>query len=351
MNDAPLSNTSSDYIFVDPVWHVDSGNQYRNRFTYTKSLQYRMATMQTRNDIRVSYSNPDFPYIISAHRMKIVYQNSSVFAGQADMATFEIPLGTTPGNYIYWFYWGGYKDCVDVNVQASVVAQPFGNRNATTAVGFTKINHCEFTNIITVPSSRTMCRAVVANSAQECLTKCSQDGSCTAVQAVRLQNPSHTLPYTPNIPWTRYNSALYDNSLKTVLGPCGHFTVNNREKNGCDLINTNCNNASLKLLPPDTYICFGVSVTRDQDIQAAEDYQISLDPSDPIFYSTCWFKIANTGFTNYPIPPVEPLPWAYGEKCVTCEFQALTNTAALDYVPDWDKGLADVCKNCDTSTF
>jgi len=164
------------------------------------------------------------------------------------------------------------------------------------------------------------------------------------------KNPANTLPYTVNLPYTGQNqSEVAPNTFPPqYIGPCGYHSVNQRAQAGCKQLSSTCNATTLK--PKDTdYICYGLVPWRDQDFQVAEDYQLTDDPLDPKFYSTCWLKVDAGGFLAIAVPP-KPLPdWNVGDQCITCDFQSQAWALNNSMAPDWTQGLSTECVNCDST--
>jgi len=327
---------------------MDPMNPFGRSFGFNVD-QYELLSTYSATDLRLSYKNEKYPFIVAANRFRVSYINHTVFASQADLANFQIPSGQATGNYIYWFYWGGYKDCVDINVQATTVVNRYGVLNNTQPVTFKKLDHCEFTFVKQPSSTKSGCKVATANDASACIAACAQDSSCNNVQAVRKTNPPGTLPYTPNIPFLKFDATQVDTSVfpNVIFGPCGALTNHNRTVSGCTVSQPTCPASSFASTPDNAYICYGLTPHRDQDFQAAEDFVTTDDPNDPIFYSTCWFKIPGNGFTNIPPPAVAPLPWIYAEKCISCDFQAKAKAANSSAIVAWENGLVYFCANCD----
>jgi hypothetical protein len=253
---------------------------------------------------------------------------------------------------VHWF-WGGYRDCVDVNVQAATVQMPtivnrYGIYNTSAALKFVKMEHCEFFNVWN-PLTQCTLLPVTNMNAKPIMDVCIMYGrSCTAVQCARMNNPSTSLSWTPGIPYTWANATeLYTG------GRCGSVSIDARTKTGCKWYNSMCNETTLrgKSADFDDQVCFGFEPTRDQAAQTSEDYIITNDPLDPRWYSTCWLKVANGGFINTP-PVTTPYPsWKAGDKCVTCAFRQQVQ-ANNDYtVANWANGLTNTCVNCDEPDF
>jgi hypothetical protein len=253
-----------------------------------------------------------------------------------------------------FFYWGGYKDCVDVNVQAPTAAMPLiANRYGllptdpklpAAAKPFEKLNHCEFRY---VQSLRVPCQVMTARSAQGCLDACAKDGGCTGVQAVRRTNVPGTLPRAVSLPTMAFQPLDVPNpSVADQLNyPCSGISIQSRSR--CSSPNPQC------VLPAgtadDAYICYGFNPFRDIGNQVEEDYSVSLDPTNPKFYSTCWVKVIPGGFLNIAPAVPQASAWRAGDKCVSCGFLHNATVVPLHIAPDWATGLTTPCLSCDAA--
>ena len=65
-----------------------------------------------KDDVRVAYKNPNLPWIVALHRFDITFHSPKA----SDTAWFRFPPDTPPGQYIAHYMWGGYRDCVDIDV-------------------------------------------------------------------------------------------------------------------------------------------------------------------------------------------------------------------------------------------
>jgi hypothetical protein len=101
----------------------------------------------------------------------------------------------------------------------------------------------------------------------------------------------------------------------------------------------------------DTYVCYPLLPRTATDV--IPEYVVSLDPEDPIFYSTCYLREKNIEFEGYTYDPNADnsttkntnsfAPWRFYDKCISCNDQLL-NTRS-DLIPKWT--LSPVCINCD----
>jgi hypothetical protein len=263
------------------------------------------------------------------------------------MASFSVPGLKGAGNYIYHFMWGGYRDCVDVNVRTTTVANRYGIYNTSAANTWVRLDHCEFYFVL---NPVTTCTKIgTTRSVQTCLTACQSAGNgCKGVQVARYSNPSGTLPYTPGVPLLWFNITQLDETTApyTTTGRCGDPSIHGRAKAGCDIVSPRCNATKLAAAADD-YICFGLTPYRDQNLQASEDYILTSDSADPRFYSSCWLKVPNGGFLNVPAYEQPLTKWDVGDKCVDCTYRDSARTAGTNIAADWATQLSSQCINCD----
>jgi hypothetical protein len=98
-------------------------------------------------------------------------------------------------------------------------------------------------------------------------------------------------------------------------------------------------------------VCYSLLPRTATDV--IPEYVVSLDPEDPIFYSTCYLREKNIEFEGYTYDPNADnsttkntnsfAPWRFYDKCISCNDQLL-NTRS-DLIPKWT--LSPVCINCD----
>jgi hypothetical protein len=290
--------------------------------------------------------------IISASRFYNSFAEHNPYAHQYNLANFRVPSARAAGEYILHFMWGGYRDCVDINVQpASLpIVNRYGIYNTSATVNWFKMEHCEFFFVLNPLTPCTLVPAATLN-AKPVLDACLKYGtSCTAVQCARLDNRATSLPWTVGIPYPLHNlTALNSGTGKPVDSACGYASIDVRTKAGCtQFTNKNCNQTALRMKSTDAddQVCFGLQPYRDQDFQAAEDFLISDDPLDPRWYSTCWLKVANGGFQNIPTIATAYPSWKAGDQCVTCGFRKSVQAANYYTVANWANSLTSTCVNC-----
>lgn len=354
-----------DYYFKEPMG-IDSTNptfinreraytdkarpsQYRGN-NLPRIIQTRFQDEFIKLDKRASYASSKYPWIEAVDVFDNPLSEHYVYNNQASMARFKIPARHGPGDYVVWFYWSGYRDCVDVNVMAgsAPVALRYGYNTTGMLSQVIKQDHCEYTYI---PDARTMARKV--NNITRDISLCIADArraNSAGVQVVRAFNPAGALPFPVNLPYIRYE---YAEPPVGVINPCRGFSVYERLTNNCTKApGNNLRPGMFGQLNEDDFICFGVSPLRNQDNQVEEDYTIASDPQDPVFYSTCFQFVPVGGFLNVPPITYTPPSWSVGDKCIDCDFYASLSKLNYTQIPDWSKGISSMttgggCIPCD----
>ena len=113
-----------------------------------------------------------FSWIESISAFYNPYVEHTAYANQNDIARFSIPARQGPGDYIVWFFWQGYMDCVDVNVVSGTkdVVNRYGLLASSAPSTMVKMDHCEYTYIGT---AATQCRKITATrDASQCIADC-----------------------------------------------------------------------------------------------------------------------------------------------------------------------------------
>jgi len=345
-NAAPLDPLGSEIIQRDPTMIA------KGKFSLpASSKMYAYWDNITVADKRASYSSTKYPFIESVSRFTPPRGTSS---GAQYIANFVVNATSGPGDYVVWYAFVGYTDCVDVNVQAAPVATELRyGKNVTGPSNndYIKVEHCEFrlvteaiTPCVKLPPSR---------SVQQCLTACSETANCTAVQVVRASVPlAGTSPWTAGFPATVYNKSQDALVNAANTGPCGSRSIHERQVAGCAVENTQCTAATLGL-GPDDFVCFGLAPPVEKVAggllnQALEVFENALEATDPRFFSTCYWKNTDRGFTNIAPRGVAPLvPWQAGDSCVTCASRVAARNAPKEIAFDWVSGVTSTCVNCD----
>ena len=182
------------------------------------------------------------------------FQEHIPYGGQSALARFQVPARHGPGDYIAWFYWGGYKDCIDINIRAGTtpVLNRYGLNSTAAAPTVIKLDHCEFTY---VNQATTKLRKIgPSRNATQCINDCIKLGpsQCSSVQVVRATNPPMvTQNYTVNIPLV----PQFYNASDIPLYLCDQLLVHTRATNGCKQPPTgNALPSFMKTVAPDEYV-------------------------------------------------------------------------------------------------
>lgn len=343
----PINQNHSAYIPIDPVLRPMFKTYQPTATLY--EYQYKNETLK--EDARVSYQSAKYPWIDSVHMFWIPAAN----AVASDIARFKITPRQGPGDYIFFYKWAGYSDCIDINVRPEPVVHRYGKVNATNplSVRWKRIDHCEFTWVREVA---TTCRLITMNTTNTntALEQCQKDcaakshNACPNVQAVRVKNlpAPKVFPQVENIPY------------KTIgFPPCDESSVAERIADGCTAAplssHPGCSASSTAKAGPDDYVCYGLSPWLPNDLKATDNHQIVDDPADPRFYSTCWFRDEDRGFVTGGLPPQPPVlqSWRVYDQCLSCPFVNKVNDAITrgdsKTVFNWAAGVTNICANCD----
>jgi len=315
-------------------------------------------------DKRVAYKSADYPWIEMVNAFYIPSYPSSqlgYFSFTVDIARFVVPGAHGPGDYVVFFNWAGYSDCVDVNVVAGTtpVAHRYGlASNETTPSEAVKLDHCQWTNLLELKTAPRILNKTDM-SVDACIADCAaQGGYCTGVQVVRASNLAGTMATGVNYPNHPYvwNQSAYDAAnaagpwLVTpydagYFDPCMSNVAMNRNQWGCQSEDA----AAAKINPaPDDFVFFGVLPWRNQDLQVSEDYYIVKDATDPAWYSTCFLMTSPNTFLDIPslASAYTPPSWAVAQQCMNCDFWATLGDVKYTSVPDWTQAFDSQCANC-----
>jgi len=249
---------------------------------------------------------------------------SALQAQRPDVAHFWIPGYSGFGRYLVQYVWSGYRDVVDVDFLPQNVTNVYGVPSNTTR--WRRIDHCLFNNPRSIFDF-----TEVLSDADYCLNKCSSRTatSCWGVNVVPIMAPDTAYIFTQpsDANW------LYPSIYGTDIYVPWNYTVLNTTR-GQFLANPS----------PNKYMCFSVMPADFTD--TTDEYVVSKDPDDPVFYSTCYYRYRGNvfpGYTDSVDPTITPGPWRFGLHCLDCVSQA-TNEVP-DIVPVWK--VVDKCINCD----
>ena len=281
-------------------------------------MAYKNSTLQDAKDARVSYYNPNYPWIEAAYR----YKNIILHPHRPDVTNFYIPGNKGEGRYIVHFMWRGYRDCIDVDLKSTTVDEIYGI--TPLAPSWKRIDHCLFENIRDV-----MDFSLIVTDHQYCMDACTS-GKCVGVNLVPLKAPSTAYKFDAPEGSSWMFPSIYGADIYTPW----NFT----------LFNTTRDQFAALASSTDKYMCYGVFPAIATD--TVDEFTISNDPDDPIFYSTCYYKYAGNTFPEYESPVQDStiaIPWKYQTKCISCTDQAFN--AHTSVMPVWN--VSDVCTNCD----
>jgi hypothetical protein len=276
-------------------------------------FQYRASELA--GDARVSYKSAKYPWIEAVYK----FLHSTLNAGRPDTANFYIPGNAGEGRYIVQYLWRGYYDCVDVDYKSTQVASVYGLPFNGTR--WNRIDHCLFENVRAVYYS-----SKIYTDPKYCLNLCTFT-DCFGVNVVPLVAPNSVYQGFKNENWTypqNYGSDMY------VPWNEGHFN------NTRGLFNANA--------APTKFMCYAVQPREFTD--TTDEYTVSNDPEDPIFYSTCFYRYRGNLFEDYLNSTTDTLdiPWRYNDKCIDCASKT-TNAPAATIFPKWK--VPSVCVDCD----
>jgi len=265
----------------------------------------------TKNDLRVKYTNDKYPWIISCHKFKLHEDKSE----EADLVMMEIPEGSPDGQYVIQYSWNGYYDCTDVNVISELSTDFYGKRAAE--IKYDKLDHCLWNPAYEDYEVLGDCKEIKrGESADSCFNDCNNLENCYGVQVVpfRLSN--------------RLTSTGKKGSFKSFTS-----TMPGR----CD---------TLTEVAEDSLVCFPLQQGKSV---VGSTYDMSDDPFDPVFYGTCYIKGGAWEF-DQKSPDAADVANAdvfkFGGECISCN--TMRNAEVIGRVPFWDITF-DSCEHCDRS--
>jgi hypothetical protein len=98
--------------------------------------------------------------------------------------------------------------------------------------------------------------------------------------------------------------------------------------------------------PNNTLVCYGVEARQADEV--SPEYIISLDPEDPIFYSTCYVREKNITWLDVEKSSPSPTDWRYNGKCLDCDSYHSSVALGTDSTgfPVTQFKVADRCYDC-----
>ena len=333
-------------------------------------------------DRRIAYTNPNMPWIVSLHRFPILAH----YPRSADTAHFRFPPATPPGQYIAHYMWGGYRDCVDIDLLPDHKPVPQTKRGIygyrpNEPDTFLRYDHCQYPagdyDVVsgTLPASWSDCHGpekecgevpscaggapppdekatcfaippagqlnTKGQTMEEALSAC--QARCSAARTVYRPVVSYNpLRFGgPVVPWGARCEALNI----VPLTPPSEVAFPDDQNIPWGL--NDCTKECFAGEPDGSSICYGLRETSQRDVEAP--WTIILDDTrDEVFYSTCFRKESPKAFDGprceedcVPAPP--STPWRYGDACISCEAARLFDSGNVT-LPDWR--TADTCEMC-----
>jgi len=229
------------------------------------------------------------------------------------------------GEFIVWYNWNGYYDCTDVVVQrrAQDFPQPYG-RILEGGARWLRIDHCQFTRV-----QRTGHCSDAFPDPEHCLNNCGlpleDGGHGSGVNIVPLTMPDrvHGIPNIPAI-------------CKDLTAP-----------------------VSLPARHPTSMVCYCAEPRLRSSTE--DEFETTMDPTNPIFYSTCYKRRIGLEFVDFDPPLYSPdRSFMFWGKCVGCDIVASNARVGVkgDYLaggpqtvipgvftPTWS--LSSTCMDCD----
>ena len=126
---------------------------------------------------------------------------------------------------------------------------------------------------------------------------------------------------------------------------------------GDPLIPTLCkNHPNVKDVKEGDRLCYALMEGRPNDSGSA--YDLTSDPEDPVFYSTCYKRQSSAEVTfsgntcgapcQLAEASVRPV-WRYGDRCVSCDAAARNVPGNRSFLPTWSLQDKDACMECSSS--
>ena len=327
--------------------HKNSPDSNGNCYVVEDLTLYKYPTAAHAEDLHVAYSSAKHPWLLAVHR----FRQTNSWPQQMDIAPFEVPSGSAPGQYIMYYYWRGYRDCIDIDVLPPSSPIPpaspamYGVEDSTLQ-SWQRIDHCQYERgsyvtfegsgdptachkssggtcfIIPPPGQTNSAGETAAEALANCQTRCDRNKNrCKSIVVVPGRMPSAVAPVelgaSPNIPWG--------------VG--------------------NCAQSCLDAEPAGSSICYGLKGLANKNVE--EEWTVAdRDAEDEIWYSTCYRRIPGYSFGGVRCGnecyggggASQPVSWRFEEQCVSCA-TAERNAVGAN-VPFWELAPPGQCVAC-----
>ena len=308
-----------------------------------KHGQYQWVDSQYRNDLRAAYQSKKYPWIVGVMRYSIWRS----FPADHDAALVHFPSWAQPGKYLIQFMWRGYYDGLDVLLLSQKSNDIYGSTNSNSQ-SWRRVEHCQFRHYTFGSSRHRPMTAVLRDGEYDpipCLNYAINNRwgkKLNGINVVPLTNPpSVRFKNDLNIPWENPDyTGVADANTPDARSPWLSWGTTS-DGNGAFLP------ATAKSLKDKYYreakgrrtpvnatsmLCYALSFKGNAGV--GEAYKTTLDPTDPVFFSTCYFKeltrifnvdnalileAMNGGVQVGSAAASTPLMYAFGEnKCMSC---------------------------------
>ena len=306
-----------------------------------KNGQYQWIDKQYRNDLRAAYQSKKYPWIVGAMRYSI-YRGR--FANDQDAAMVHFPSWAQPGQYVIQFSWRGYYDGIDVLLLSQKSTDIYGRSNPTVRT-YRRVEHCQFQHYNYGTSRHRPHTEVLRDGVLDpfpCINYVKNNrwgGKMNGINVVPLTNPpSVRFKNDLNLPWENPDyTGVTDANSPTARSPW--LAWGTKASDGTGAFNPTMA-AELKAhyyrlargrwgdVNATSMLCYALFFRPNDGV--GEAYKTTLDPTDPVFYSTCYFKentrehnvdsaLIQKALNGGEVVDATPLVYAFGEnKCMSC---------------------------------
>jgi len=304
---APAVPKDDPNYVIRPQFFTDNRTPPGNRFIDNEGLMFQYQDHRASADTIFEATDGSF---VGYEWVEAYYEffGTGHHPYHADGVMVNVPATKGPGHYIIFYNFGGYYDCIDVNVVSQFVADPSGSAADIPTYKYNRVDHCAYTEAVWTGTCHVVTDSV--DSLQPCIDECNamSPADCTGVNVAPLNTPS---------------TALFPAQSHAPLGQ------------------PNC---VVTGAPADARICYPV---KERAVSGNGDtpYQVSADPGDSVFYGTCFTRDVDNGFEEAGDSAVAP-PWYWNGRCMGCD--QWTANQAKTAIPRWDILDGD-CFECTNS--